>query len=521
VLGGARPREKLDLTAKALVFTREIDGVAHYYGYVRSFYLPEETASDPTKQHYAGVDAPKGTSRDRRQRHRLPQIGDDVRDDARRFEVRVGYDPWNAQQLANELLEDGLPMVEVPQRTCSAPLGADEGARGARHRGRFHHDGNPVLTWAMSNVVVKRGPERQRLPAEGARRGEDRPGRRAHQTSSHRGTRCRDVDRPARSPHLRRARARRIRRSDALGTVYAHRRRRRAGRVRTSRRQAALIMGLFARLEHEATLSASVSWIDNPEFWSGNVGGSPTSTGIYLTPENSLEVSAVYACLKVISETIAMLPLVLYRRVSDSTKERATDQELYRLLRDQPNAWQTAFEFRETMQAWALLYGNAIALKQFDLFTGALTALHPIHPAYVRIEQLDTGRLRYWIRSAPARRNRTRRTKSSTFAGSRSIPSVASSSRGRRAKPSGSRAQWRCSPRSISRTTPRSASCSSIPGKLSDPARKHLEQSLREWLRRREQQASSEGRRGRHEDPPPREQREGRATHRGAAGAGD
>jgi HK97 family phage portal protein len=156
-------------------------------------------------------------------------------------------------------------------------------------------------------------------------------------------------------------------------------------------------MGIFSRLE-SSTLHSDVTWIDNPDFWSGNVGPSPSGTGLYVSPENAIEVSTVYACLKVIAETLAMLPLIVYHRTSDTAKERATDQALYRLLKDQPNAWQTAFEFKETMQAWALLYGIAIAIKQFD-FTGELVGLKPIHPSWITPEQLDTGRLRFRVRS--------------------------------------------------------------------------------------------------------------------------
>lgn len=159
-------------------------------------------------------------------------------------------------------------------------------------------------------------------------------------------------------------------------------------------------MGLFSRLESSA-LRGDVTWIDNPDFWSGSVGGSPSGTGLYVTPDNAIEVSTVYACIKVIAETLAMLPLIVYRRTSDTAKERATDQPLYRLLKDQPNAWQTAFEFKETMQAWALLYGIAIAVKEYD-FTGEPTGLRPIHPAWVTPEQLDTGRLRFRVRSPSA-----------------------------------------------------------------------------------------------------------------------
>lgn len=71
-------------------------------------------------------------------------------------------------------------------------------------------------------------------------------------------------------------------------------------------------------------------------------------------------VSAVYACVSAISETIASLPLILFRRNGED-RDRATDHPLYRVLHDQANEWQTAVEFREWMQASALLRGNGYA----------------------------------------------------------------------------------------------------------------------------------------------------------------
>lgn len=71
-------------------------------------------------------------------------------------------------------------------------------------------------------------------------------------------------------------------------------------------------------------------------------------------------VSAVYACVSAISETIASLPLILYRRDGEG-RSPAPDHPLYRVLHDQANENQTALEFREWMQAAVLLRGNAFA----------------------------------------------------------------------------------------------------------------------------------------------------------------
>lgn len=86
-----------------------------------------------------------------------------------------------------------------------------------------------------------------------------------------------------------------------------------------------------------------------------------TPSGVRVTPETALQCSAFLACVRVISESVASLPLNLYRRLESGGKERAAEQPLYRMLRQQPNPWQTALEFREQMTALYLMYGNSYA----------------------------------------------------------------------------------------------------------------------------------------------------------------
>ena len=112
------------------------------------------------------------------------------------------------------------------------------------------------------------------------------------------------------------------------------------------------------------------------------------------TPGRAESLSAVYACVSAISETIASLPLILYKRTDDDGRERAKNHPLYRVLHDQPNDRQTALEFREMMQAMVLLRGNAHAeiIRGAD---GQVTDLIPIMPDRVTTLQLDNGRLAY------------------------------------------------------------------------------------------------------------------------------
>jgi len=105
-------------------------------------------------------------------------------------------------------------------------------------------------------------------------------------------------------------------------------------------------------------------------------------------------ISACYACVSAISETIASLPLILYKRTAEDGRERAPDHPLYRVLHDQANELQTALEFREQMQAFVLLRGNAYA-EIVRNNAGQVTALLPMHPDKMTVLQLDNGRLAY------------------------------------------------------------------------------------------------------------------------------
>jgi len=120
----------------------------------------------------------------------------------------------------------------------------------------------------------------------------------------------------------------------------------------------------------------------------------PLLRGGSITPGRAESLSTVYACVSAISETIASLPLILYRRTPDDGRERAPDHPLYRVLHEQPNELQTALEFREMMQAMTLLRGNAHAeiIRGND---GQVMALVPLMPDRVTTLQLDNGRLAY------------------------------------------------------------------------------------------------------------------------------
>ena len=112
-----------------------------------------------------------------------------------------------------------------------------------------------------------------------------------------------------------------------------------------------------------------------------------------VTPTTAQGVSAVYACVQAISETVASLPLILFERSGDDRK-RATAHPLYRVLHDQANPEQTALEFREYMQACVLLRGNAFARIEWDM-AGQVKALWPINPDSMQVRRATNGGLVY------------------------------------------------------------------------------------------------------------------------------
>jgi len=142
-------------------------------------------------------------------------------------------------------------------------------------------------------------------------------------------------------------------------------------------------------------------------FWYTNLsGGGVSSSGPVVTPDSALRVAAVYACVRVLAETVASLPCHLYERLPDGGKKRAAGA-LAELLGDFPNTWQTNVEFFEQGMYHLCLRGNAIH-EIVPGVKGPISELIPIHPDRVTaVDRLPDNTLRYTI-SDPERRPRTR-----------------------------------------------------------------------------------------------------------------
>jgi len=124
-----------------------------------------------------------------------------------------------------------------------------------------------------------------------------------------------------------------------------------------------------------------------------------TSAGKVINERTALSVTTVYACVRVLAEALAGLPLHVYHYNSDGGKERVPTHPLYRLLHDAPNNEMTSFVFRETLMGHLLIYGNGFAQIIRD-GRGQVSALYPLLPSNMDVTRdRDSGEIVYTYRS--------------------------------------------------------------------------------------------------------------------------
>ena len=134
------------------------------------------------------------------------------------------------------------------------------------------------------------------------------------------------------------------------------------------------------------------------DFWYGPVG-MVSASGATVSADSSLRLSVVFACVRVLSESVAKIPLRMMRGVN----EVVTDHPLSRLVSRRPNRWQTAFEFREMLQGHLCLRSNAYAQIVYAP-NGDPVELVPLHPDRVTPEQIGDFAIRYQVADWQGRR---------------------------------------------------------------------------------------------------------------------
>ena len=119
-----------------------------------------------------------------------------------------------------------------------------------------------------------------------------------------------------------------------------------------------------------------------------------SSAGKIVNERTAMQISAVNAAVRILSESIASLPLHVYHKGDDGNRRKAEDTELYYLLHNKPNAEMNSFIFRETLMTHILLWGNGYA-QILRNGRGEVLGLYPLLPHKVSVERDEQGQLFY------------------------------------------------------------------------------------------------------------------------------
>lgn len=119
----------------------------------------------------------------------------------------------------------------------------------------------------------------------------------------------------------------------------------------------------------------------------------PSTSGKTVNEFTAMQTTAVYACVRILAETLAALPLQLYR-FTPTGKERVYDHPLYHILHDEPNPEMTSFIFRETLMSHLLIWGNAYAQIIRDGL-GRVVCLYPLRPDKMQVARDAGGTIFY------------------------------------------------------------------------------------------------------------------------------
>ena len=119
-----------------------------------------------------------------------------------------------------------------------------------------------------------------------------------------------------------------------------------------------------------------------------------TTSGKPVNERTAMQTTAVYACVRILAEAVASLPLHVYEYQDDGGKKLVHDHPLYYLLHDEPNPEMTSFVFRETLMSHLLIWGNAYAQIIRD-GAGRVLGLYPLLPDKMDVQRDDCGNIYY------------------------------------------------------------------------------------------------------------------------------
>jgi HK97 family phage portal protein len=150
-------------------------------------------------------------------------------------------------------------------------------------------------------------------------------------------------------------------------------------------------MGWLASLVRSEKRTMSLSELD--EWMDHQLGGTPSGSGLWIDQSTAMTSAVVYACVQVLAQTIASLPLLVYRKLPNGGKERAPEHRLYAILHDAPNPEMTSYEFRAALVGHVCLWGNAYA--EIELSDAGVNGLWPLRPDRMTPTRDDYNRLVY------------------------------------------------------------------------------------------------------------------------------
>lgn len=123
-----------------------------------------------------------------------------------------------------------------------------------------------------------------------------------------------------------------------------------------------------------------------------------SKSGVSVTWDTAIKVSTVLACARVISQGIAQVPLKVFLNQPQGGKVAATDHPLYFLLHNQPNEWQTSFEYRETLGLHLAMCGRHYSF--INRVRGEIRELIAIEPSMVETSRARDGTITYKVKMA-------------------------------------------------------------------------------------------------------------------------
>jgi phage portal protein BeeE len=130
------------------------------------------------------------------------------------------------------------------------------------------------------------------------------------------------------------------------------------------------------------------------DYWYMPFGQTSAYTGKSVSEVTAMNVSAFYAGVRLISETMGMLPVFIYRRLVGSAKRKDLGHPLYDLLHTAPNQWQDSMQWHEMMTAHAIMWGNGYS-EIVPGRRGFADQLIPLNPMRMEVQLSGDGRLRY------------------------------------------------------------------------------------------------------------------------------